>query len=256
VADGGTNKSTWTLYAIPYASGTTTIGEIAIGTAGQVLAVNVGANGYTWAAAGVSLALDDLTDVVITAAATGDLLYKTSTNWVNLADVAVGSYLRSGGVTTAPLWSTLTLPNAGTAYRLPVFSATNVMTELAAVGATGEYLAGNTGAIPSWANTSAFEPALGNPAVTGYVLSSTTLGVRSWIELPAAAPHDLLSATHSDTLADGVERGDLLIGNSTPAWSRLAKGTEGYILTMGANEPAWAEAPAGGGDFLVMQVFS
>jgi hypothetical protein len=155
VADGGTNKSTWTLYAIPYASGTTTIGEIAIGTAGQVLAVNVGANGYTWAAAGVSLALDDLTDVVITAAATGDLLYKTSTNWVNLADVAVGSYLRSGGVTTAPLWSTLTLPNTGTAYRLPVFSATNVMTELAAVGATGQYLAGNTGAIPSWANTSA-----------------------------------------------------------------------------------------------------
>jgi len=63
VADGGTNKSAWTLYAIPYASGTTTIGEIAIGTAGQVLAVNGGANGYEWIAAGGGGAFLTLTDV-------------------------------------------------------------------------------------------------------------------------------------------------------------------------------------------------
>jgi hypothetical protein len=81
----------------------------------------------------------------------GDMIYGGVAGIpTKLVDVAVGSYLRSGGLTTAPLWSTLTLPNAGTAYRLPVFSATNVMTELAAVGATGEYLKGNTGAIPSW----------------------------------------------------------------------------------------------------------
>jgi len=141
VADGGTNKSAWTLYAIPYASGTTTIGEIAIGTAGQVLAVNGGANGYTWASA-LSNPMTDIGDMIIGGAAGAP---------AKLADIAVGSYMRSGGVMTAPLWSTLTLPNTGTAYRLPVFSATNVMTELAAVGATGEYLKGNTGAIPSFA---------------------------------------------------------------------------------------------------------
>jgi hypothetical protein len=84
--------------------------------------------------------------------AVGDLLCASTTTVLSkLADVAVGSYLRSGGIGVVPLWSTLTLPNAGTAYRLPVFSATNVMTELAAVGVTGEYLKGNTGAIPSWA---------------------------------------------------------------------------------------------------------
>jgi hypothetical protein len=84
--------------------------------------------------------------------AVGDLLYASTTTALSkLADVAVGSYLRSGGVGVVPLWSTLTLPNAGTAYRLPVYSATNVMTELAEPGATGEYLKGNTGAIPSWA---------------------------------------------------------------------------------------------------------
>jgi len=101
------------------------------------------------------------------ALAVGDMLYGDGTTTVaKLADVAVGSYLRSGGVTTAPLWSTLTLPNAGTAYRLPVFSATNVMTELAAVGATGEYLAGATGAIPAWAT-------LNQAAVAGLTTGST-----------------------------------------------------------------------------------
>jgi len=50
VADGGTNKSSWTQYAIVYASDTTTLAEIAIGaTAGYALTVNSGKNGYTWA---------------------------------------------------------------------------------------------------------------------------------------------------------------------------------------------------------------
>jgi hypothetical protein len=66
------------------------------------------------------------------------------------------------------------------------------MTELAAVGATGQYLAGNTGAIPSWANISAFEPALGNPGTTGWVLSSTNGGVRSWIAPSAGGGGDFL----------------------------------------------------------------
>jgi hypothetical protein len=72
--------------------------------------------------------------------AVGDLLYASgATTLAKLADVAVGSYLRSGGVTTAPLWSTLLLPNAATAFRLPVATAANTIGELAAVGATGEY---------------------------------------------------------------------------------------------------------------------
>lgn len=82
----------------------------------------------------------------------GDMLYASGTStFSKLTDVAAGSYLRSGGIATAPVWSTLTLPNAATAYRLPVATAANTLGELAAVGATGEYLKGNTGAIPSWA---------------------------------------------------------------------------------------------------------
>jgi hypothetical protein len=75
----------------------------------------------------------------------------TASNLAALAAVAAGSYLRSGGVVTAPLWSTLILPNAATAFRLPVATSANTIGELVAVGATGEYLKGNTGTIPSWA---------------------------------------------------------------------------------------------------------
>ena len=38
----------------------------------------------------------------------------------------------------------------------------------------------------------------------------------------AATAHNLLSATHGDSLAGSVVDGDVIIGNVTPAWSRLA----------------------------------
>ncbi len=50
VTDGGTGRSAWTLYDIPYASATTTLVGVPIGTAAQVLSVNASANGYVWTA--------------------------------------------------------------------------------------------------------------------------------------------------------------------------------------------------------------
>jgi len=49
VPDGGTAKSSWTDYAIPYLTAPATFSEILIGTTGQVLKVNATTNGYTWA---------------------------------------------------------------------------------------------------------------------------------------------------------------------------------------------------------------
>ena len=47
VAAGGTEKSSWTQYCIPYLSGTTAFGEIPIGADNYALTVN-GATGYDW----------------------------------------------------------------------------------------------------------------------------------------------------------------------------------------------------------------
>jgi hypothetical protein len=52
VNKGGTGKSSWTQYSIPYASTATVISEIPIGTAGQCLQVNGTTNGYTWGTCG------------------------------------------------------------------------------------------------------------------------------------------------------------------------------------------------------------
>lgn len=43
-------------------------------------------------------------------------------------------------------------------------------------------------------------------------------------------PHNLLSVTHPDTLAAAVTRGAVIVGNATPAWSRLTVGAAGSVL--------------------------
>jgi len=64
--------------------------------------------------------------------ATGDLISFSGTNTQsNITSVSAGSYLRSGGVSTAPVWSTTKLLNAGTANYIPYWSSTNTQGESA-----------------------------------------------------------------------------------------------------------------------------
>jgi len=53
--------------------------------------------------------------------------------------------------------------------------------------------------------------------------------------------HNLLSNTHPDTLLGTVVQGDLIFGNTTPAWQRLVKGNVGDILSIGGapTKPQW-----------------
>lgn len=52
--------------------------------------------------------------------------------------------------------------------------------------------------------------------------------------------HDLLSATHGDTLAAAVARGSLLVGNATPKWAAFAKGAANAVLTGDGTDTAWS----------------
>lgn len=99
---------------------------------------------------------------------TGDILYASASNvYSNLADVAVGSYLRSGGTSTAPVWSTITLPNAAAAGDIWYASATSVISALAKNTTATRYLA-NTGAsnIPAWDQVNLTNGVTGNLPVT------------------------------------------------------------------------------------------
>ncbi len=91
----------------------------------------------------------------ISSYATGDLLYaNTTTTLAKLADVAAGSYLRSGGVSTAPVWSTLTLPNSSTTGDILYSSATNTINTLADVAVGNALISGGVGVAPSWGKIS------------------------------------------------------------------------------------------------------
>lgn len=88
--------------------------------------------GGVFTSSAVNLATADVTGTLsganggtgLGAAAVGDLIYASATTpvWSRLADVATGSVLVSGGVTTAPAWSAS--PTIGTSVTSPFFNAT------------------------------------------------------------------------------------------------------------------------------------
>jgi hypothetical protein len=111
----------------------TTLGTVATGTwNATAIAANKGGTGQT-------------------GYTTGDLLYASSASALSkLADVAAGSFLRSGGVGAAPAWSTLVLPNAATAGDIPYASGANTYGNLAK-GTAYQALGMNSGATaPAW----------------------------------------------------------------------------------------------------------
>lgn len=52
--------------------------------------------------------------------------------------------------------------------------------------------------------------------------------------------HNILSADHSDTATAAVVRGDILVGNSTPKWSRLGAGASGRFLRSDGTDASWS----------------
>lgn len=69
----------------------------------------------------------------------------------------------------------------------------------------------------------------------------------SWQDPPVGAAHNLLSSTHADALTGSVVRGDLIVGNTTPKWARLALGASGKILKSDGNDAYWGDPPTSGG---------
>ncbi len=139
--------------------------------------------------------------------AIGDLLYASgATTLAKLADVAAGSYLRSGGVTTAPLWSTLTLPNSAATGDLLYASGANAMA-LRTIGSTADVLT-VTGGVPVWAA----------PAASGSstITDDTTTNAAMFPVWVTAASGSLPLKVSSTKLAFRPSTGNLGLGTSSP----------------------------------------
>jgi len=69
--------------------------------------------------------LNDLTDVIITAGAQGDVLYFDGTDWRNLGAGASGKFLRTNGAGANPSWETATATITGTDTHVLFFDGNN-----------------------------------------------------------------------------------------------------------------------------------
>jgi hypothetical protein len=132
-------------------------------------------------------------DLGITTA--GDLLVGASASPATsaptrIADVAAGSFLRSGGVGSLPAWSTVTIPNAGTLGDLWYCSASNVISALAGnTTSTRNKLVqtgtGSASAAPSWVEDD--WEYLGGAAPLGAgsttLLANTTIAARDQLKI-------------------------------------------------------------------------
>ena len=115
------------------------------------------------------------------------------------AATTTGAYLRADG--TNFIQSTLILPNAGTAFKLAAYTATNTLTELAAVGGTGKLLQGATGAIPAWTAWTIADPG----AAGGILYSDGTNWTRATSISGSFDIGTSLASGHAVTMdADGV----------------------------------------------------
>ncbi|NTW27219.1 MAG: hypothetical protein HGA36_02775 [Candidatus Moranbacteria bacterium] len=74
----------------------------------------------------------------------------------------------------------------------------------------------------------------------GNVLIVNGSGLPIWGSSAPTAAHTLLNALeHSDTTAGNPLRGDLIFGNSSDLWSRLAHGATGDLLTYNGADVVW-----------------
>ena len=130
-----------------------------------------------------------------------------------------GQFLKSLGVGVQPVWADP--PNPVNA----LLDGANHSDTVAQAVLRGALIIGNS--TPAWDRLTA--------GAASTLLRSDGLD-------PSWGTVDLLSAFHADTLADAVAAGDLIIGNATPKWARLAKGPDGQYLRLASGLPAWSDA--------------
>lgn len=151
---------------------------------------------------------------------TGDLLYASgATTLSKLVDVGAGAYLRSGGVAAAPVWSSITLPNALTTGDLLYASNSVAVNRLTAVATGNALISGGVTTAPSWGKITASH-------TTGLAASGVNSDITSL---------DALTAISSDVQMDGYLQLNDILYDST-----ASEGNFGAVLTSLTTGVQWS----------------
>jgi hypothetical protein len=135
---------------------------------------------------------------------------------------------------------------SATETALPTGTNYLIRASAGSAGTTDRFTVDNAGAIVATSFTGKLAALTSN----GFVKTSGgdgTLSVDTSTYLTSVTAHDLLSATHGDTLAGSVVRGDLLIGNSTPKWARLAVGAANRYVSSDGTDVSWGQVSLASG---------
>jgi hypothetical protein len=103
--------------------------------------------------------------------------------------------------------------------------------------------------LPTYANLAAFPKSqrrYGQLAVAEDADAAYMWDGANWMNPFAAVgtAHNLLSATHTDTNPGAVVRGAMIVGNVTPAWTRLLVGAANTLLHSNGSDPNWTATPS------------
>ncbi len=221
----------------------------------EIVVVITGATGPAGSGGG-STALDDLTDVTITAAASGDILRHNGTAWVDTPGTT--HFEAAGGIAThAALTSSVHGISAFGATLVDDADASAARTTLGlAIGTNVQAFDSDLAAIA--ALTSAADKMLYATGAGTWALADLTSAGRALLDdANAAAQRTTLGlAIGTDVQAYDADlaalaaispsQGDIIYHNGT-AWVRLAAGTSGhYLQTQGTGaNPQWAAASGG-----------
>lgn len=104
-------------------------------------------------------------------------------------------------------------------------------------GGTNKNITAVAGAVV-WSDTDSFE--LTAAGVSGQILVSAGAGSPVWQSVAAATAHPVLDGSvHSDSVAQAVTRGSLIVGNSTPKWDELVIGAANTYLFSNGTDATW-----------------
>ena len=217
VNNGGTGLSVYTTGDILYASGTSTLARLAIGTTNYVLTSNGSAPQYV---AQNTLSVNSAAN--IDAGSAGAIPYNTAAGVTTFRSLGTSGYILTAGA-TAPQW---TSPSS-----ISIGSATTVG-------------GGTTGAVlyQSAPGTTAFL-ALGT---TNYVLTAGASGPQYVAQstLSVGSASTATTATTATNLAGGAN-GSLPYQTGSGSTIFLAAGTNGQVLTLASGVPTWAASTGG-----------